>query len=157
MNTKVEIKTIKNLESAFAGESMAYQKYLYFAKLARKKGNEEVAKVFEDTAKHEISHAEGHLRFLYPEDQLTVEDLLKLAIKGETYEYTEMYPDFEKTAKAEGEKLAVKEFQDQIIESKEHAEFFKANLDKISKIFSGLAKVEKSHAQGYEKALANLK
>jgi rubrerythrin len=156
MNKKVEIKTVKNLESAFAGESMAYQKYLYFAKLARKKGNEAVAKVFEETAKHEIAHAEGHLRFLYPEDQLTVEDLLKLAIEGETYEYTEMYPGFEKTAHEEGQMSAVMEFKDQILESKEHAEFFQKNLDKISKIFAGLAKVEKTHAEGYQSALDNL-
>ena len=128
MNKKGEIKTVKNLESAFAGESMAYQKYLYFAKLARKKGNEAVAKVFEETAKHEIGHAEGHLRFLYPEEQLTVEDLLKLAIEGETYEYTEMYPGFEKTAREENQEMAVMEFKDQILESKEHAEFFQKNL-----------------------------
>ncbi|MFZ4714661.1 MAG: rubrerythrin family protein [Bacteriovoracaceae bacterium] len=153
MNKKLEIKTVKNLESAFAGESMAYQKYLYFAKLARKKGNEAVAKVFEDTAKHEIGHAEGHLRFLYPEEQLTVEDLLKLAIEGETYEYTEMYPGFEKTARAEGQELAVMEFKEQILESKEHALFFQKNLEKISKIFSGLAKAEKIHAEGYQNAL----
>jgi rubrerythrin len=156
MNKKGEIKTVKNLESAFAGESMAYQKYLYFAKLARKKGNEAVAKVFEETAKHEIGHAEGHLRFLYPEEQLTVEDLLKLAIEGETYEYTEMYPGFEKTAREENQEMAVMEFKDQILESKEHAEFFQKNLDKISKIFSGLAKVEKSHAEGYQLALKNV-
>ena len=60
---KPEIKTRKNLESAFAGESRAYQKYLYFALLARKKGNEEVAKLFEDTAKHEIAHARGTFDF----------------------------------------------------------------------------------------------
>lgn len=151
-----EIKTMKNLESAFAGESMAYQKYLYFAKLARKKGFEEVAQAFEDTAKHEIGHAEGHLRFLYPEESLTVEQILKLAIDGETYEYTEMYPSFEKTAKEENQTLAVSEFQEQREESKEHAEFFKKNLDKISKIFAGLAKVERAHAQKYEEQLSKL-
>lgn len=151
-----EIKTRKNLESAFAGESMAYQKYLYFAKLARKKGNEEVAKAFEDTAKHEIGHAEGHLRFLYPEDSLTVEDILKLAIAGETHEYTEMYPSFEKTALDENQKMAVAEFREQIAESKEHAEFFQKNLEKIARTFAGLAKVEQAHAKKYEEQLANL-
>jgi rubrerythrin len=156
MNKKAEIKTFKNLEAAFAGESMAYQKYLYFAKLARKKGNEVVAKIFEDTAKHEIGHAEGHLRFLYPEEKLTVEDLLKLSIEGETYEYTEMYPGFEKIAIEEGQKLAVMEFKDQILESKEHAEYFQKNLDKISKIFNGLAKVEKSHSEAYKTVLKNI-
>lgn len=156
MSLKPEIKTVKNLEAAFAGESMAYQKYLYFAKLARKKGYEEVAKVFEDTAKHEIGHAEGHLRFLYPEEQLSVEDLLTLAIKGEIYEYTEMYPSFEKTALAEGQDLAVQEFKEQTKESQVHAAFFQKNLDKISKIFAGLAKAEKTHAEGYQKALNSL-
>jgi len=150
------IKTLKNLESAFAGESMAYQKYLYFAKLARKKGYEEVALAFEETAKHEIGHAEGHLRFLYPEESLTVEDILKLAIAGETHEYTEMYPTFEKIAKEENQMMAVGEFQEQAAESLEHAEFFKKNLEKISKIFAGLAKVEAAHAKKYEEQLEKL-
>ena len=151
-----EIKTVKNLESAFAGESMAYQKYLYFAKLARKKGYEEVALAFESTAKHEIGHAEGHLRFLYPEDSLTVEDILKIAIAGETHEYTEMYPGFEKTAKEESLELAVLEFKEQTEESRVHAEFFKKNLEKISRVFAGLAKVEEAHAKKYEETLSNL-
>lgn len=152
-----EIKTRKNLESAFAGESMAYQKYLYFAMLAREKGNEEVAQLFEETASHEIGHARGHLNFLYPKHLLTVEDLLKIAVDGETFEYTEMYPDYEKTAKEEGNQLAVKEFQEQIEESKEHASWFQSKLDKISKVFAGLAKVERNHADHYQKALNNLK
>jgi rubrerythrin len=150
------IKTLKNLESAFAGESMAYQKYLYFAKLARKKGFEEVAQAFEETAKHEIGHAEGHLRFLFPEDSLSVEDILKLAIAGETHEYTEMYPTYEKIAIEENHAMAVGEFKEQIAESKEHAEFFQKNLDKISKVFAGLAKVEAAHAKKYEDQLAKL-
>lgn len=89
--TKI-IKTRQNLESAFAGESMAYQKYLYFAKIAREKGNEEVAKLFEDTAKHETAHV--HLTFIYPKESLSVERLLDIAIEGETFEYTEMYPGY---------------------------------------------------------------
>lgn len=148
-----EIKTLKNLESAFAGESMAYQKYLYFAKLARKKGNEEVARAFEETAKHEIGHAEGHLRFLYPEERFSVADLLKIAIEGETYEYTEMYPSFDKTAKEENQMMASVEFQEQINESMEHANFFKENLEKISRVFKGLAKVEEAHAKKYKDQL----
>jgi rubrerythrin len=150
------IETKKNLEAAFAGESMAYQKYLYFAKIARKRGNEEVAKAFEDTANHEIGHAEGHLRFLYPEESLSVEDILKLAIAGETHEYTEMYPAFEKTAILEDHAMAVGEFREQAAESKEHAEFFKNNLLKISKVFAGLAKVEEAHAKKYEEQLSKL-
>ncbi len=153
---KKEIKSWKNLEAAFAGESMAYQKYMYFAKLARKKGSEEVAKLFEDTAKHEIGHAEGHLRFLYPEDKLTVQDILKIAIKGETFEYTEMYPQYEKEAVAEGNAAAAQEFREQIAESTEHAEGFEKQLQKVAKVFAGLAKVEKQHANGYEEALKKI-
>jgi rubrerythrin len=153
---KKEIKTRQNLESAFAGESMAYQKYLYFAKLARDKGNEEVAKLFEETAAHETSHARGHLNFLYPSHLLTVEDLLKIAIEGETFEYTEMYPSYAKTAQEEGDSEAVKEFNEQIDESKEHASWFKGKLDKISKVFNGLSKVEEHHANGYRDALKKL-
>ena len=152
-----EIKTRKNLESAFSGESMAYQKYLYFAMLAREKGNEEVAKLFEETASHEIGHARGHLNFLYPKHLLTVEDLLRLAVEGETFEFTEMYPAYAKTAKEEGDHSAVKEFEEQIEESKEHASWFQSKLEKISKVFSGLAKVEQNHAEHYQKALDHLK
>lgn len=153
---KPEIKTRKNLEGAFAGESMAYQKYMYFAKIARKLGNEEVAKLFEDTAAHEVGHAEGHLNFLYPPETLTVEKIIKIALEGETFEYTEMYPGYEKTAREEGELGAVKEFIEQQQESKEHAALFEAKLAKISKVFGALAKVEKTHAKGYEDALKKL-
>lgn len=153
-NKKPKIETWKNLEAAFAGESMAYQKYLYFASVARKLGNEEVAQLFEETASQETGHAAGHLNFLYPADKLTVEDLLRMAVEGETYEYTEMYPGFEKKAVEEREAGAASEFREQAAESKEHAEIFQAKLNKISKVFSGLAKVEKKHAAGYEKALA---
>lgn len=154
---KPELKTKTNLESAFAGESMAYQKYLYFASLARKKGNEEVAQLFEETAKHEIAHARGHLNFLYPEHLLSVEDLLRIAIEGETFEYSEMYPSYAKTALEEGQLNSVKEFQEQINESKEHADWFNQKLEKISKVFKGLSSVEKVHAQGYENALNKIK
>lgn len=155
MNTKQkpEIKTRQNLESAFAGESMAYQRYLYFAKLARAKGYEDVAQVFEHTAKDEIGHAEGHLHFLYPAEDMSVEDLLKIAVAGETYEYTEMYPGFAKVAAEEDQTGAVGEFNQQITESAEHADRFRKFLPKLAKVFSGLAKVEKKHAEGYESAL----
>ena len=156
MKKKTEIKTWKNLESAFAGESMACQKYMYFAKLARQKGNEEVAQLFEETAKQEIGHAAGHLSFLYPADKLTVKDLLTLASEGETFEYTEMYPGYAETAKAEGQSAAVKEFEEQQAESAIHAKNFHDKLEKISKVFAGLAKVEKKHAAQYTKTLASL-
>ncbi len=91
-------QTVKNLEAAFAGESMANRKYLYFAKLCRELGATDVAEVFENTAQQETAHAFGHLDLLYPKDTLTVERMLELAIEGETYEYTEMYPAFRHTA-----------------------------------------------------------
>ena len=87
---KPESITIKNLESAFAGESMAHIKYRYFAKIARAQGDEVTAKVFEDTADQEVRHAFGHLDLLYPPTELTPAKALEMAIAGETYEYTEM-------------------------------------------------------------------
>lgn len=153
MTQKIEIKSWKNLEAAFAGESMAYQRYRYFAKLAREKGREDVAEVFEKTAKDEIAHSEGHLRFLYPKDDLTVEDLLRIAVEGETYEYTEMYPGFAKTAEQEGLPQVVEEMKEQIAESQEHAQRFLEKLPKLAKVFNGLAKVEKKHADSYRALL----
>jgi Rubrerythrin len=85
-----EIKTFANLESAFAGESMAHIKYRYFAKLARAAGDEETAKTFEATADQEVMHAFGHLDLLYPAATMTPAKALQIAIDGETYEYTEM-------------------------------------------------------------------
>jgi len=90
--------TGKNLESAFAGESMAHMKYRYFARLAREMGDEETAKAFEETMNQEIQHALGHLDILYPRESLTPAKMLEIAIAGETYEYTEMYPKFRETA-----------------------------------------------------------
>jgi rubrerythrin len=158
MKKKPEITSWKNLESAFAGESMAYQKYLYFAKIARKNGDEEVARLFEDTAVHETKHAEGHLRNLYPFLEMTTEKCLKLAIDGERYEYTEMYPDFSRTAKKEGmENWMIEEFKEGAVECKEHFEKFLQRLAKISKVFEGLAKVEKGHHDSYQNALGKIK
>lgn len=152
-----KIKTKENLEAAFAGESMAYQKYLYFAKLAREFGNEEVAALFEDTAKHETAHAHGHLMFLYPKELMTVEKLLEIAAAGEKFEYTEMYPKYAEIAESENDKFAKKEFEDQIEESKIHAEWFLNKLDKIKKVFGGLAKIEEKHAKEYNAALEKVK
>ena len=158
MNVKPTIKSWKNLESAFAGESMAYQKYMYFAKVARKNGDEDVARLFEETASHETKHAEGHLRNLYPLKDLTTEQCLKMAIAGENYEYTEMYPSFSRTAKEEGmEEWIIEELEDGIIECKEHYETFIKKLEKLNKIFGGLAKVEKEHHDNYKKVLKNFK
>src|SRR3954468_18796554 len=117
--------TVKNLEAAFAGESMAHIKYRYFAKLAREAGDEATAKVFEDTADQEVQHAFGHLDLLYPKDQLTPAKSLEVAIEGETYEYSEMYPSFRHLAEAEGNSAAASEFDEQIAESQEHAARFR--------------------------------
>ena len=80
--------TIQNLESAFAGESMAHIKYRYFAKIAREQGDEDVARVFEATADQEVAHAFGHLDLLYPKARMSAARALEMAIEGETYEYT---------------------------------------------------------------------
>jgi rubrerythrin len=152
-----EIKTIQNLESAFAGESMAHIKYRYFAKLARAAGDEETAKIFEATADQEVMHAFGHLDLLYPASTITPTRALEIAIEGETYEYTEMYPSFRKTAVEEGNTAAIQEIDGQIAESKEHAEQFQAVLAKAAKRFAALAKVEERHANHYKQALEKAK
>jgi len=148
--------TIKNLEAAFAGESMAHIKYRYFAKLCRAAGDEATAAVFEATAEQELMHAFGHADLLFPKANVTPAKALELAIEGETYEYTEMYPSFRNAAVAEGHAAAVKEIDEQIAESKEHAEMFKAVLEKAAKRFAALAKVEERHANNYQAVLDKL-
>ncbi len=150
-------QTIKNLEAAFAGESMANRKYLYFAKQCRALGADDIAAVFEKTAEQETAHAFGHLQLLFPEDTLTVEKMLQLAIDGETYEYTKMYPEFRNTALEERNSAAVAEMDEQIEESKDHAEMFAKVLQTAEKRFAALAKVEKRHAQHYQDALDSTK
>jgi len=152
---KPESVTIQNLEAAFAGESMAHIKYRYFAKLARAQGDAETARIFEETAAQEVQHAFGHLDLLYPEARLTPARALEIAIEGETYEYTEMYPKFRHLALEEGNTSAVKEFDEQIAESKAHAGNFKRVLEKAAKRFAALAKVEERHANQYKAALEN--
>lgn len=148
--------TIKNLESAFAGESMAHIKYRYFAKLAREAGDLETARVFEETADQEVMHAFGHLDLLFPKDTMTPSKALQYAIDGETYEYTEMYPSFRHEAVREGNEAAVREIDEQIEESKEHAARFQQTLEKAAKRFAALAKVEERHAAHYRETLAKL-
>ena len=148
--------TIKNLEAAFAGESMAHIKYRYFAKLCRAAGDEATAAVFEATAAQELMHAFGHADLLFPKADMTPAKALELAIEGETYEYTEMYPSFRNAAVAEGHDAALKEIDEQIAESKEHAEMFKAVLEKAAKRFAALAKVEERHANNYQAVLDKL-
>lgn len=145
--------TIQNLEAAFAGESMAHIKYRYFAKLCREMGDEETAKAFEATADQEVMHAFGHLDLLFPKANMSPAKALQLAIEGETYEYTEMYPKFRHVAVEEGNAAAVAEIDEQIVESREHAERFKTVLEKAAKRFAALAKVEERHANHYQSVL----
>jgi len=145
--------TLKNLESALAGESMAHIKYRYFAKLARAEGYEEVAKHFEHTADQELLHAWGHLELLIGKPN--TKECLEKAIEGETYEFTTMYPTFEAQAAQEGH-TAVTEFQEQIDESRAHAEQFAAVLAKAEKRFSALKRVEERHANAYKQTLGSL-
>jgi rubrerythrin len=145
--------TIQNLEAAFAGEAMAHIKYRYFAKLARAAGAEDIAAIFEATADQEVMHAFGHLDLLYPKAQMTPAKALEIAIEGETYEYTEMYPKFRHLAVEEGNQAAVAEFDEQIAESKEHADNFRRTLEIAAKRFAALAKVEERHANHYRDAL----
>jgi rubrerythrin len=131
-------KTHENLKEAFAGESQANRRYLYFAKKADVEGYPDVAGLFRDTAEGETGHAHGHLEYLAEVgDPATGEPIgdteanLKSAVAGETYEYTEMYPGFAKTARDEG-------------------------FAEIAEWFETLAKAEKSHAGRFQKGLDNL-
>jgi len=149
--------TLKNLESALAGESMAHIKYRYFAKIAREEGYEDVAKHFEHTANQEILHAWGHLELLVGKP--STKECLEKAIEGETYEFTTMYPQFLENATSERNAQATQEFVDQISESKEHAEQFKAKLavlEKAEKRFKALKGVEERHANAYKQILEKL-
>ena len=128
-------KSLDNLKGAFAGESQANRRYLYFARMADIEGYPDVGGLFRDTSEAETGHAFGHLDFLKEVgDPVTgvpigkTEDNLKSAVEGETYEYTEMYPGFAKTARAEG-------------------------LPELAEWFETLAKAERSHANRFKKAL----
>jgi rubrerythrin len=147
--------TLQNLEGALAGESMAHIKYRYFAKLARDEGFEDVAQHFEHTADQEIKHAWGHLELLIGKP--TTKQCLEKAIEGETYEFTTMYPQFERQAKAEQNIEAVKEFNEQGRESQQHAQEFKAVLEKATKRFAALKKVEQRHAEAYQQIWETVK
>ena len=132
-------KTEENLKAAFAGESQANRRYLYFAQKADIEGYNDVATVFRSTAEGETGHAHGHLEYLEKEcgDPATGEPIgssemnLKAAIAGETHEYTDMYPGMARTAREEG-------------------------FDEIADWFETLAKAERSHAGRFQKALDTL-
>jgi rubrerythrin len=132
-------KTHENLKAAFAGESQANRRYLYFAKIADVEGYPEVAGNFRDTAEGETGHAHGHLDFLKqagdPATNLpfgSTDNNLKAAVAGETYEYTTMYPGFAKTAREEG-------------------------FTEVAEWFETLAKAEKQHAGKFQKMLESIK
>jgi rubrerythrin len=133
---------------------MAHIKYRYFAKIAREEGFEDVAKHFEHTADQEIKHAWGHLELLIGKP--STKECLQKAIDGETYEYTEMYPDFQRAAVMEHNHAVEQEMAEQIAESKEHAEQFKTVLEKAEKRFNALKKVEERHANAYKQVLGGL-
>ena len=131
-------QTEENLKAAFAGESQANRRYLYFAAKADVEGYNDVAAVFRSTAEGETGHAHGHLGYLEevgdPATGLPIgrtEANLKAAIAGETYEYTDMYPGMAKTARDE-------------------------SFEEIADWFETLAKAERSHAKRFTKALNDL-
>ena len=131
-------KTEGNRKAAFAGESQANRRYLYFAQKADVEGYNDVAAVFRSTAEGETGHAHGHLEYLEtcgdPATGLPFGDTrsnLKTAVAGETHEYTDMYPGMAKTARDEG-------------------------FEEIADWFETLAKAERSHANRFTKALGEI-
>ncbi|MBQ9504081.1 MAG: rubrerythrin family protein [Lachnospiraceae bacterium] len=123
-------QTEKNLQTAFAGESQARNKYTYFASKAKKDGYVQIAKIFEETAENEKEHAKMWYKLLNGGIGSTEENL-KAAAEGENYEWTDMYDGFAKTAREEG-------FED------------------IAKLFEGVAAIEKEHEERYRKLLDNI-
>jgi len=131
-------KTHENLKAAFAGESQANRRYLYFARAADIEGYPDVGGLFRDTAEAETGHAHGHLDYLKAAgDPATDKPIgptdqnLAAAVAGETFEYTEMYPGMAKAARNE-------------------------SFDQIAEWFETLAKAEKSHAGRFQQALDGL-
>ena len=136
--TLASSKTLQNLKDAFAGESQANRRYLYFAQKADVEGYNDVAAVFRSTAEGETGHAHGHLEFMEavgdPATGLPIGPTahnLAAAIAGETHEYTDMYPGMARTARDEG-------------------------FEEIGDWFETLAKAEKSHAGRFQRALVTL-
>ncbi|HRH42548.1 MAG TPA: rubrerythrin family protein [Pyrinomonadaceae bacterium] len=132
-------KTQQNLKDAFAGESQANRRYLYFAKIADVEGYPEVAGNFRDTAEGETGHAHGHMDYLKscgdPATDLPFGDSvlnLQSAVHGETHEYTDMYPGMAKTAREEGFNEIADWFETLAKAEKSHAGRFQSLLDSIS-------------------------
>lgn len=139
MGSLTGTKTHANLKDAFAGESQANRRYLYFAKVADVEGYPEVASNFRETAEGETGHAHGHLDYLKqvgdPATGLPLGDTtlnLKAAIAGETHEYTDMYPGMAKTAREEGFKEIADWFETLAKAEKSHAGRFTQMLQSVS-------------------------
>ena len=131
-------KTEENLKAAFAGESQANRRYLFFARQADIEGYPDAAGVFKNTADGETGHAFGHLEFLKevgdPATGLPIGDTklnLAAAVAGETYEYTEMYPGFAKTAREENHEEIAEWFETLARAEKSHAGKFQATSDSL--------------------------
>ena len=132
-------KTHQNLKDAFAGESQANRRYLYFAKAADIEGYPDIASNFRETAEGETGHAHGHLDYLKrvgdPATDLPIGDTvdnLKAAVAGETHEYTDMYPGMAKTARSEGFGEIADWFETLARAEKSHAGRFQSFLDSVS-------------------------
>ena len=132
-------QTHENLKAAFAGESQANRRYLYFAKVADVEGYPDIAGNFRDTAEGETGHAHGHLDYMQstgdPATGLPIGETaenLAAAVAGETHEYTEMYPGMAKTAREEGFKEVADWFETLAKAEKAHAGRFQALLDSIN-------------------------
>lgn len=124
-------KTEENLQTAFAGESMARNKYTYFASKAKKDGYVQIANIFEETAANEKEHAKMWYKLLNGGAVGSTIENLKAAAEGENYEWTDMYDQFAKEAREEG-------------------------FDDIAVLFEGVAAIEKEHEERYRKLLANI-
>ncbi|MBQ6057901.1 MAG: rubrerythrin family protein [Treponema sp.] len=124
-------QTEKNLQTAFAGESQARNKYTYFASKARKEGYEQIADIFEETARNEKEHAKIWFKLLNGGEISSTAENLKAAAEGENYEWTDMYDGFAKTAKEEG-------------------------FPRIAKLFEMVGAIEKHHEERYRKLLDNV-
>ena len=131
-------KTIENLQAAFAGESQASRKYLYFAEKAEEEGHKQIARLFRAASDAETVHARNHLRVMQGIKSTT--DNLKEAIGGENYEFTEMYPAFMKQAEAEGDDKAKNSFDLANKVEQIHHRLYQAALSMLEK---GQSMVEK--------------
>lgn len=124
-------KTEANLLAAFAGESQATNKYTYYASKARKDGYQQIADIFEETARNEKEHAKIWFKLLHGGAVPGTIENLKDAAEGENYEWTDMYKTFAEEARAEG-------------------------FDSIANLFDGVAAIEKEHEERYKKLLSNI-